>query len=126
MILDRIAPRVSLTVLLLASALLLPSRIAIATDAEKISVEASAGKVILRGNVKTWAEREEEERAAWAAPGVSNVQNDIRIDIAVGASKARVRIDRPVRSSPAQLASSFMTASMPPRGRRFGTRIQGA
>jgi hypothetical protein len=105
---------------------LLPSRIAIATDAEKISVEASAGKVILRGNVKTWAEREEEERAAWAAPGVSNVQHDIRIDIAVGASKARVRIDRPVRSSPAQLASSFMTASMPPRGRRFGTRIQGA
>ena len=48
-------------------------------DAEKISVEASAGKVILRGNVRTWAEREEAERAAWAAPGVTNVQNDIQI-----------------------------------------------
>ena len=48
-------------------------------DAEKISVEATAGKVILRGNVQTWAEREEAERAAWGAPGVSDVQNDIRI-----------------------------------------------
>jgi osmotically-inducible protein OsmY len=48
-------------------------------DAEKISVEASAGKVILRGNVRTWTEREEAERAAWAAPGVTNVQNDIQI-----------------------------------------------
>jgi osmotically-inducible protein OsmY len=48
-------------------------------DAERISVEARNGKVILRGNVRTWAEREEAERAAWAAPGISDVQNDIRI-----------------------------------------------
>lgn len=54
-------------------------------DAEKISVEASGGKVILRGNVRTWAEREEAERAAWAALGVSVVQNDIQIVAATGA-----------------------------------------
>jgi osmotically-inducible protein OsmY len=48
-------------------------------DAQNISVEATNGKIILRGSVKTWAEREEAERAAWAAPGVSDVQNDIRI-----------------------------------------------
>ena len=54
-------------------------------DAEKISVEASAGKVILRGNVRTWAEREEAERAAWGAPGVTDVQNDIRIVSAAAA-----------------------------------------
>jgi len=48
-------------------------------DAERISVEAREGKVILRGSVRTWAEREDAERAAWAAPGVSDVQNDIRI-----------------------------------------------
>lgn len=48
-------------------------------DAEKISVEANAGKVILRGNVRSLAEREEAERAAWSSPGVSNVQNYISV-----------------------------------------------
>jgi osmotically-inducible protein OsmY len=48
-------------------------------DAEKISVEANAGTVILRGNVRSLLEREEAERAAWSAPGVSNVQNYISI-----------------------------------------------
>ena len=48
-------------------------------DAEKISVEANAGTVILRGNVRSLVEREEAERAAWSAPGVSNVQNYISI-----------------------------------------------
>lgn len=48
-------------------------------DAGKISVEAGNGKVTLRGTVRSWTERDEAEWAAWAAPGVSGVENYIRI-----------------------------------------------
>lgn len=48
-------------------------------DAKKISVETRNTKVILRGAVKSWVERDEAERAAWAAPGVSDVENKIEI-----------------------------------------------
>lgn len=50
-------------------------------DASRITVEANGGEVILRGTVKSWAEREEAERAAWAAPGVTRVDN--RVTVAV-------------------------------------------
>jgi osmotically-inducible protein OsmY len=48
-------------------------------DAETISVEATNGKVILRGTVHSWAERERAEVAAWAAPGVWHVGNEILV-----------------------------------------------
>lgn len=46
-------------------------------DAQQIKVETVGGKVILRGNLRSWAERKEVERAAWSAPGVSEIENHI-------------------------------------------------
>ena len=50
-------------------------------DANRISVEAKDGKVILTGTVRSWAEREEAEHAAYRAPGVSEVDNRISVKL---------------------------------------------
>ena len=48
-------------------------------DARRVSVSVENSKVILAGNVRSWAEREEAEHAAWAAPGVSEVDDRIAV-----------------------------------------------
>jgi osmotically-inducible protein OsmY len=49
-------------------------------DAKKIQVETSGNQVILRGKVRNYAEREEAERVAWAAPGVFSVDNQLKVE----------------------------------------------
>lgn len=46
-------------------------------DANRITVEANGSEVILKGSVRSWAEREEAERVAWQAPGVTKVEDRI-------------------------------------------------
>jgi osmotically-inducible protein OsmY len=50
-------------------------------DAQNITVEAHGGEVVLRGKVRSWAELRQAERAAWAAPGVTKVDNRITISV---------------------------------------------
>jgi osmotically-inducible protein OsmY len=46
-------------------------------DANRITVEANGSEVILKGTVRSWIEREEAERVAWSAPGVTKVEDRI-------------------------------------------------
>lgn len=48
-------------------------------DANNIRVQVNGNKVTLRGDVHSWAERDRAEWAAWSAPGVSNVEDDLEV-----------------------------------------------
>ncbi|OSJ30470.1 ornithine aminotransferase [Bradyrhizobium japonicum] len=50
-------------------------------DANRISVETRGSEVILKGTVRSWTEREEAERVAWSAPGVTHVEDRIVIGL---------------------------------------------
>lgn len=49
------------------------------TDARRINVTAEGSKIILSGNVHSWTEQQAAERAAWAAPGVTEVDDRLAI-----------------------------------------------
>jgi osmotically-inducible protein OsmY len=46
-------------------------------DANRITVETHGSEVILKGTVRSWIEREEAERVAWSAPGITFVDDRI-------------------------------------------------
>lgn len=48
-------------------------------DASHITVGTQKSEVTLWGEVRSWSEREHAQQAAWAAPGVTNVTNNLRV-----------------------------------------------
>ena len=50
-----------------------------AIEATRITSEAEGGTIILHVNVNSWTERELAEEAAWAAPGVSRIENRLTV-----------------------------------------------
>jgi len=50
-------------------------------DSAKISIELIGNKVILRGNVRSLAEKEDAELAAWSAAGVTGVENKLLVEV---------------------------------------------
>ena len=49
-------------------------------EASRITVETEGGRVILKGRVHAWYERDIAERAAWSAPGVTEVLDRLTIE----------------------------------------------
>jgi osmotically-inducible protein OsmY len=50
-------------------------------DANRITVDVQGSKAILKGTVRAWVEKEEAERVAWSAPGITSVENRITVEI---------------------------------------------
>ena len=48
-------------------------------DAQGITVDAQGGEITLRGEVRSWAEHDQAQQMAWAAPGVTQVKNELTI-----------------------------------------------
>lgn len=50
-------------------------------DAGKITAEVLGSKVILRGQVRSFAEKEDAELAAWNAPGITSIDSKLEIEV---------------------------------------------
>jgi osmotically-inducible protein OsmY len=46
-------------------------------DARQIRVDVADAHVVLRGQVRSLAERADAEQAAWSAPGVTKVEDEL-------------------------------------------------
>ena len=49
-------------------------------DAKHVSVEVDGHTVTLKGTVRSWAEKEEARKTAYASPGVYNVKNELKVE----------------------------------------------
>jgi osmotically-inducible protein OsmY len=49
-------------------------------DAHDVKVKSASGTVTLEGKVGSWAEHDEAVAAAWAAPGVRDVDDRLRVE----------------------------------------------
>jgi osmotically-inducible protein OsmY len=49
-------------------------------EASRITVQTEGGRVVLRGKVRAWYERDLAERTAWSAPDVTAVQDHMTIE----------------------------------------------
>ena len=49
-------------------------------DADQVEVEMQGSEVTLRGIVRSFVERKEVKRSAWELPGITRVQNQIRVE----------------------------------------------
>jgi osmotically-inducible protein OsmY len=52
-------------------------------DARAINVKVTASRVVLRGKVTSWNEYGEAEWAAWSAPGITEVENRLKVEEAM-------------------------------------------
>lgn len=48
-------------------------------DARNVSIDTHGSEVTLRGEVRSWSERDQAQMTAWSAPGVTNVKNEISV-----------------------------------------------
>jgi osmotically-inducible protein OsmY len=50
-------------------------------DARHVAVDADGTEVTLRGEVRSWSERDQAQQSAWSAPGVTRVINELRVRV---------------------------------------------